>query len=62
METGLLRVLAATGKLFGTRPSELLAIADPVLALEVDLAAAEELVQEARREMEPERNLREISL
>ena len=33
-------VITATAKLFGQRPSTLLAIMDPVTALEFDLAAA----------------------
>jgi hypothetical protein len=41
----MMLALAATGQRFGTRPSALLAIEDPVLALAVDLAAAATLAQ-----------------
>jgi len=39
--------LVATAKTFSCRPSELLAIEDPVLALAVDLAGAQRLMSEA---------------
>lgn len=55
-----LTAIAATAERFGSRPSELLAIADPVLALMVDLAAAARLNKAA--EETPEPGVRRINL
>jgi hypothetical protein len=38
-------VLTATAKLFSQRPSSLLGVSDPVLALAIDLAAAERALE-----------------
>lgn len=46
-------VLAVTAKTFGARPSALAAIADPLLALELDLAAAA-LLARAKQQAEEE--------
>lgn len=40
----------ATAKLFSCRPSELMAIEDPVLALAFDLAAAARVIRGAKDE------------
>jgi hypothetical protein len=45
-----LLALAKTAERFGQRPSQMLAITDGVLALEVDLAAAAALMLNERRE------------
>ena len=42
--------LALTAKTFSSRPSELLAVDDPVVALMVDLAAAKLLLSPAKEE------------
>jgi hypothetical protein len=43
-----LTVVASTAKLFSQRPSSLVGIPDPVLALAFDLAAAERLLRVAK--------------
>jgi len=55
-----MRDLAWTARTFGQRPSALLAIADPMLALELDLAAAQTLaldLQTAREDNGEEEHL-----
>jgi len=50
----------AAAKLFSSRPSELLAIEDPVMALAFDLAAVERVAEE--QESSSESRVRTISL
>ena len=54
--------LAVTAKTFGTRPSALLAMEDPMLALELDLAAALALERERQESASSDSRVQEIWL